>query len=289
MGGYLSGGSAVFDPATGKSRELKGLSQAESMAALGKSMYFGIYPNGRFFTYDTSKPWDAKKNNPRSLGQIEGQSRPFGAIGVEELNEVFWGTVPEYGMLGGGIAVYDVAKDKLEFYKDVVPKQSVVSLAYNHGMIVAGSTIYGGLGIKPSETCGKLFLWNPKQRKKVFEVAPDEKAAAVLALVNGPDGNVWGVVGDRLMVFDVEQRKVVSMTKLFDVVRDPEKHVWRGPTLRVGPSGEVSGDLEGKLFRLDPKTKSVTILREKDAGLTTIDRDGTVYFRDRINLWQYVP
>jgi len=96
-------------------------------------------------------------------------------------------------------------------------------------------------------------------------------------------------VGARVMEFDVEQRKVVSMTKLFDVVRDPEKHVWRGPTLRVGPSGEVYGDLEGKLFRLDPKTKSVTILREKDAGLTTIDRDGTVYFRDRINLWQYVP
>ena len=72
-GGYLSGGSASFNPATGKSEEHKGLSQAESMTTLGESLYFGLYPNGRFATYDTTKPWDTKRDNPKQIGKIEGQ------------------------------------------------------------------------------------------------------------------------------------------------------------------------------------------------------------------------
>ena len=288
MGGYLSGGSARFDPATAKREELKGLSQAESITSLGSSLYFGIYPHARFYTYDTSKPWDVKRNNPKMIGKIDGQSRPFGAVGVEELNQVIWGTVPEYGLLGGGIAVYDVGAEKLEFFADIVSKQSVISLAHNSGLIVGGTSIHGGLGIEPSEKAGKLFLWDPKARTKVYEVELDEKASAVMALVNGPDGNVWGFVGSKLFSFDVGKRKVVFMRKLLDTMPEPSERRWRGPSLRAHPSGVMYGDLDGKLFRLDPKSMKVEVLRE-EASLTTLDREGNVYFRDRINLWQYVP
>src|SRR5205814_6904492 len=43
-GGYLSGGNAAYDPSTGKSEQYRGLSQAEDMTVLRKSIYFGLYP-----------------------------------------------------------------------------------------------------------------------------------------------------------------------------------------------------------------------------------------------------
>jgi hypothetical protein len=153
---------------------------------------------------------------------------------------------------------------------------------------VGGTTIWGGLGVGPTEKLGRLFVWDPKRKKKVFETT-DLEVPAVMALINGPDGNVWGIAGDSLFIFEVQSRRIVKRFKLFDAPRDPSQPRWRGPTLRVHPSGMVYGDLEGKLFRLDRSTMRATVLREKDASLTVIDRAGNVYFRDRINLWQYVP
>ena len=49
------------------------------------------------------------------------------------------------------------------------------------------------------------------------------------------------------------------------------------------------GTAGGRFFRLDPKTKHVTVLRGKEAGLLAMDRQGSLYFRDHINLWKYTP
>lgn len=286
--GYLSGGNAAFDPKTGKSQEYKGLSQAESMAARGNVLYFGIYPHGRFYAYDATQPWDVKRGNPKHLGDIEGQSRPFAAMGVEELDKVFWGTVPEYGLLGGGLAAYDVKTGKLDFHHNVVQDQSVIALAYADGLVVGGTSVWGGLGIQPTQTEGKLFLWDPKENRKVFEMTPVDGMSAVTCLINGPGGKVWGVAGGTLFVFDVANREIVSRHELFEVSYKG-KTVWKGADLVVHPSGQVYGTLEGKFFRLDPATKRVTVLRQGGAHLLAMDRDGRLYFREKVDLVRYSP
>jgi hypothetical protein len=209
-------------------------------------------------------------------------------LGVPELNRVYFGTVPEYGRLGGGIAEVDPFDGKLTFHADVVTDHSVIALAYSHGLLVGGTSVSGGLGIEPTEKSGKLFLWDPKANRKVFETVPVDGVPGVSALIPGPDGNVWGMAGGTLFVFDPAARRVVSRHKLFDR-KNEDGHVWRDATLVVHPSGQIYGTQGGRLFRLDPKTKQVTVLREKDAGLLAMDRQGRLYFRDRINLWQYAP
>jgi hypothetical protein len=287
MGGYLSGGNAAYDPGSGRSEEYKGLSQAESIAVLGESLYFGLYPHGRFAVYDTTRAW-GKGRNPEQGGKIEGQSRPFAGMGVEGLKKVFFGLVPEYGKLGGGVAAYDVVGKKLEFYHDVVKDQSVIALAYVDGLIVGGTSVSGGLGVEPVEREGRLFLWDPEKGEKVFEVVPVAGEPAVTCVIEGPDGRVWGVAGGTLFVFDPHARKVVSRRKLFDVDYSG-RHVWRGASMVVHPDGFLYGTLEGRLFRLDPKTMHVTVLRDRGAGLLAMDRQGRLYFRDGIHLWRYTP
>ncbi|HEX8524815.1 MAG TPA: hypothetical protein VF669_21365 [Tepidisphaeraceae bacterium] len=288
LGGYLSGGNASYDPKTGESKEYRGLAQSESIAVLGKSLYFGLYPHGKFATYDTTKSWDVKANNPKSLGQIEKQSRPYGGIGVDESAKVYFGMIPEYGLLGGGLATFDPKTEKMDFQHNLVKNQSVVSLVYHEGMIAGGTSIWGGLGIQPSEKSAKLFVYDPKTREKVFETAPVEGANAVTGLTVGPDGKVWAVADGTLVIFDVASKKVVQQHELMK----PDykgKHVWRDAALVVHPNGQVYGVCQFKFFRMDSKTFEVTVLREEHTELLAMDSDGKLYMRDKANLWQYAP
>jgi hypothetical protein len=286
-GGYLSGGNASYDPATGKSEEHKGLSQSESIATLGNALYFGLYPGAKFATYDTTKPWDAKSKNPRQIGSLEGQSRPFGGLGVPSLNKVFFGLVPEYGLVGGGLATFDPATDKLSFQHNLITNHSIVSLAFANDLLIGGTSIWGGLGIKPAEKEAKLFLYDPKSREKIFETVPVPGANAISGLITGPDQNIWGLADGTLFIFDVPNRKIVSIHELMKIDYKGN-HVWRGGFLVLHKSGQIFGTLDERLFSLDPQTKKITILR-KDANLLTQDQTGTLYFRDKINLWSYTP
>ena len=117
----------------------------------------------------------------------------------------------------------------------------------------------------------------------------DEWAAPIMAEV-GPDGNVWGVADGTLFIFDVAKRQIVSRHELMKVHYKEDKSIWRGAFLAVHSSGQIYGMLDEKFFRLDPASKRVTILRNKEKiELLTMDRQGNLYFLDKVNLWQYQP
>src|SRR5690606_2446058 len=130
-GGYLGGSNATFDPANGEITSLPGLSQTESMTFLGKDVFFGIYPGARIYRYDSKKVWNVRGGNPMLIGKIDGQDRPFGGIAVEELNKVYFGTVPTYGKNGGALVEYDITDNKLSSHVNVVQNQSIISLVYS--------------------------------------------------------------------------------------------------------------------------------------------------------------
>jgi hypothetical protein len=285
-GGFLAGGTARFDPVTRKTELFKGMSQIERMGVLGEKMYFGVYPHGRLYEFDPAKPWGA--HNPRQIGQVPGQSRPMAVLGVPELARVFIGTVPEYGKLSGHLLVYEPAKEKLKDEGEIVSKQSVVSLAYANGLILGGTSVAGGLGIKAEAQHAKLFGWDPVSGKKVFELEPVTNSQAITALMNGPDHNVWGVANGTLFIFDPLNRDVVFTKNLVEQ-ENRSYQVWRDAFMLLHPSGKIYATLDGRLLQIDPGTKAVTVLRDRDADRLAMDRHGRLYFRDRVNLWRYTP
>jgi streptogramin lyase len=289
VGGYLSGGAAAFDPKTKQTEQFGNISQPEDICSVGKTLYFGLYPGARLSLYDTTQPWNPKENNPRQFGDLgpENQSRPMAMLGVAELNKVFIGTVPEYGLLGGVLATYRIDQDKLATHHDVVHDQSIVSLVHSNGLVVGSTSIFGGLGIAPSQKEAKLFLWDPKKNEKVYETVPVAGATAITGLFIGPDQSVWGLANGTLFIFDVSQRKVIERHVLFHGEYHKEQ-IWRDAQFVVHPNGQIYGSAGSQFFRLDPKTNLVTILKEQ-VGLCAMDRDGKLYFRDRTNLWQYTP
>lgn len=285
--GFLQGGNAAFDPDTQQSTSYPGMGQAESMITYKNSIYFGVYPKARIYTYDASKVWNASANNPRLIGNIDDQDRPFATAGLEEKGKIYFGTIPGYGKLGGALIEYNVSTDKLSTFANIIPDQSVASLLYSNGLVWGGTTIFGGLGIAPTQKEAKVFAWDIENKEIVFEFTPIGGTMAVTCLINGPNGKIWGMANGVIFVFDPILRKMEKTHKLFEVDKNAT-HIWRLGFLVLHPSGYIYGAANGDFFRVDPKTMHVTVLK-KGVGLLTMDKYGVLYTRDTENLWSYKP
>lgn len=284
IGGYLAGGHAVYDPVTQTTTALDGLDQTEGLAFKGDTLYMGIYPKAHLYLYDMRKAWAPDHNQPRHLGKLTGQDRPFAVLPMRSMNKVFFGTVPDYGKLGGALVEYDIEKDTLVQYDEVVSKQSVISLVEANGLVIGGTTISGGLGIQPVEKESKLFIWDPVQRKKLEEVVPVPGAIAITGLSLAPDGKVWGFAQGIVFVYDLGKRKVTAMSSVYPA-RPYGSHLWRNAFMVHHPNGNVYMSANNDIFQINPVTMAVTKLFE-GAGMLTMDKNGTLYFKKSTNLYQ---
>jgi hypothetical protein len=286
-GGYLAGGNATFDPKTGSSTFLPGLDQTEGMSVLGDQIFFGVYPKGKFYRYDTKLSWTPKEGNPKFLGQIENQSRAFAHAVLKDKNQVVFGMIPEYGKLGGALVRYDAASQELKAFESPVEKQAIAGLADAGNYVLVGTTISGGLGKAPETKEAHLVGWIPETGEKRFDIIPIPGATALTGFLTMPDGNIWGMGDGQLFIFDPINHQVVSITKLFDY--PPFKsHIWRSAFMVLHPDGNIYGTDWDKLFRLNPQTLEFTELA-KEAALLVMGQDGTLYFKRKTELWSFKP
>jgi streptogramin lyase len=290
MSGYPVGSNAAYNPSTGQTQMYYGLSQSESISKMANDIYFGVYSGAKFYKYNTQQPW-VINTNPKNLGSITGQDRPFAYASVSSLNKMFFGTVPGYGRLGGAIVEYDVQTDNLSSTLNIIPDQSIVSLLYTNNELFGGTSVWGGLGITPTTTEAKLFILDPSTKTKLFEIVPVAGAKAITNLINGPDGNIWGMADGTLFVFNKTTRTVVSSHVLFTVSPQTQStHVWKNAALINHPSGRVFGVCYGDFFELNPTTKQKTTITTNAYNALTMDEaTGYLYFQYGLNLWRYIP
>ncbi|WP_443936802.1 hypothetical protein [Pedobacter sp. MW01-1-1] len=286
-GGYLAGGHATFDPKTGKNTKYAGLDQTEGMSFLGDHIYFGIYPKGKFYVFDTTKPWSVANKNPKEAFVEKGQSRAFAVHTMPKLGKVYFGTVPEYGKLGGILVAYNETNNQHQSFGEVLQQQSVVSLSSKGNILVVGGSISGGLGVRPERKEAELLIWDTLGDKVLAKLVPVPNAAAITSLINGPDGHIWGIADGHLFILDVNQQKVLSVHKLYDYPPFGS-HIWRSAFMAIHPSGQIYGTDNGQLFKLDPVTKECKVI-EKGASLMAMDPQGKIYFKRGTELWSYTP
>lgn len=289
MSGYPIGSNAAYDPVTGQTEMYQGLSQSESISYFGTDIYFGVYSGSKFYQYDTTQPWEMN-TNPRHLGSIPGQDRPFAYAGITDQNKMFFGTVPGYGRLGGALVEYDIHNDHLTSTEDIVEDHSIVALLYANDELYGGTSVWGGLGIQPIATEAKLFTVDPTNKIKTSEIVPVSGAKAITALLDGPDGHIWGMADGTLFIVDKISKNVVSSHELFTVSTETKsKHVWKNAALVIHPSGRIFGVAYGEFFELDPVSKTKTTISTSASNALTMDNNGYLYFHRSINLWRYIP
>lgn len=273
MSGYPGGTGARWNVAEGKSESFP-LGQAEGMGHVGNTMYFGIYPGASVTALDTTKPLAAAK----VLDIGEEQDRPFGW--ATDGTTLFIGTVSTYGKLGGALTAYTPATGAVQTYRNLIPNQSVIRLAYRNGLVYGSTTVWGGLGEEPTEKAARLFVWDTAKRALVRQAALESPVfngppKAINGLSFGPDGNLWVSWQGTLAVVNPETLKVERAKALrpsgWDIT-----HSWENQDMVWGRDGTLYAMLDGKLCAVDPETLAVTPIQ--DGGQMAEGADGNIYF-----------
>ena len=285
-GGYLAGNHGTFDPSTAKHEDYMGLHQSEGMGSLGNKIYFGNYTHAELFSYDVTKSWNISSGNPKFIGAIKDQDRPFAVLPIVDRKEVLFGTVPGYGQLGGAITHLNTQDDTFITYSNVIPNQSIMSLIEIDGRIIGGTSISGGLGVLPSEKRGKIFEWDV-DKKKVLWTDSIDNYWSITGLFKGPDNGVWGFADGALVKYDIDKRKVVFKKEVYTYQTTPS-HIWRNGLAVSHPNGLIYFTLTDKFYSYDVKTDNLKMLMDKPS-LMILGKNNKIYFRIGTDLWSYTP
>lgn len=277
LGGYQRGMS-IYNPYTNTiEKNLPSFPQPEGIGFLNDYVYFGTYVGSIMYRYN---PELQKDKEPEFVYDIENhQDRPFAFASGD--NKLFVGNVADYGMLGGSLAIYDEPTDTWVQYDEVVEDQAIIGLAYKDGLLYGSTTVWGGLGINPTKTEAKIFVWDVAAGKKIDEFTPsipfiDETPKMIGELLFGPDGYLWGIVEGTLFALDVATKEVVKSIVVSPSLYNTSK--WKPFRIEWAPDGIMYTTLGRKLVAIDTETMAYKVIYNDMLNDMTVGIDGTIYF-----------
>jgi glutamine cyclotransferase len=289
---YLNGRIGTYQTKSNIVKEIGRLGQVEGWTWFNGKLYAGTYPDGRLIMYDPNKPWK-EEENPKILFALRKQyeqNRPLAVIA--DKNNIYMGTTPDYGKLGGALTVVNPKKpDTPVVYRNIVSDQAIASLTYYRGKIWGGTSIEGGTGTKPKAKAAKLFCFDPKTNKKAGEYSPLllKKVKKITALTTGEDGNIWGIADGYVFAFNPILKVPVFQKQLV------ENGIGQGAGIIAHPNHRMYAVTDGLLFSINPLLKDIKHI-PYTAGLYRLTiqsrslymKDGTALTTGK-NLIRYTP
>ncbi len=277
-----------YDPKHSKSEHLGNMPGGEvySMMPEGDRLYLCFYGGAVMTLYDPARPhWKygvEPDSNPMTFGGIgEGHLRPRAMIRGPDGN-LFVGSEPPYGELGGAMAVWNPKLNRtVENYRHLVTNQSIVSLAWEpkSGLIFGGSGNYGGGGTKPVEKEAKFFAFDPQTKRKVFETVLAPGARNYPATV-AAEGRVYTTAGNQLFTVDAITWRVLATNTLPAAQVEISMGVIGSRVVGLTTRGVYSLELPSGVLR------EVGIAPKRiDCGFAI--EGNSVYFGSGRELWRY--
>lgn len=282
MSAYPGGIGAIYSIEEDNHEVINPLGQAEGMTALGDKFYYGVYPKARIFELDITDP--LSDSNPKQIFDIPGQDRPFIMKAYED--QIFIGTIPPNGSLGGALTVYDPDSNQApKIYENVIHNQSIVGLEFYNGKLYGSTTVAGGLDMTPTEAAAKVFVWDIEQEKVIEEQIPNIPGATVQptmisGLSLGPDGLLWAAADGSIFAMDPETLEIVKHKNIYPKVKNAGR--WRPVHLRWGEDDLLYTTLAGQLTVIDIETLTHETLAP--TSLMTLGDDGNIYYIDDSHL-----
>ncbi len=281
-----------YDPTTGESEQLGNPTpvggEIYSMAVIGERLFVAAYPGAYLSVYEPARPWafgTEPESNPRGFGKLgDGHHRPQAMI-VGPRDQLYVGSVPDYGQLGGAMGVFAPERWELvENYRNLVPDQSITALAHDPrtGLVFGGTGIAGGGGSTPTATEAVIYAWDPVEKRIAWQVAPIEGSAGVTGLTLAGGKLFASVKGDNVCVLEPSSGEVIDRRKV------PNGWV-HAVALGTHSDGSVYGLTGSCIYRVAPETHEVSEVAHFDGGIScgwALTDDG-IYFGSGTHLWLY--
>ncbi|WP_353951811.1 hypothetical protein V6K52_19655 [Knoellia sp. S7-12] len=262
VGGFGGASLSVVEADTGSRQQYPfstttadAIGEVEGSLAKGRYQYIGTYNAGKIFRYDTTQPWiDGTNPAPVAvLGPTHHQDRPL--AWATSGSRTFFGTVPEYGEIGGVLGILDGDTGAPRIVPEPVVDQSIVSLVASKNVVFGGTSRWGGIGATPTQLSAKVFAYDAATNRKLWESTPIAGAQAFGGLTFGPGGSLWAAAGTRLVELDPSTGKVLRNIMIYpEQPRDEVTHknadlVYAGGLLYLAA---------GKIYAIDPYTLRVS-------------------------------
>lgn len=235
-------GAQLHNLGAGTSRRIRISGEIKTGVAAGNTAYVAVYPAG---TVDSVNLDTGAVRNLTRLGH--SQIRPRDMERADGL--LFVGTQPDYGLLGGALSIVDERTGATDVYRNVVPDQSILSVATAGGVVYLGSEIYGGLGTNPKAKEAVLSFFDLATRTVTRSLVPVPGATGITDVVVVGDTLV-GVTNSGVM-FEVDRAtgQVTRTTQLST----------RGGQFQVAGSWMTFVDAD-RVLRIDASSWQVTTL-----------------------------
>lgn len=197
-----------IDPANGLQRHLGtlGPGEAYSILAYGSQVLFGTYADdpSALALYNPDQPFGSSLESPNpffiSIPNNNDSWRPLALTAASD-GTVYVGTEAGYGETTGPLIAWNASWGGASQY-DVVPNQSVVSLAISGNLLIGGTCTQTGLGTESSTQAAELFVWDRLSNQTTNAVVPVPDASDINDLVAERDGHVLGIAGNTIFEVD---------------------------------------------------------------------------------------
>jgi hypothetical protein len=183
-GAFAPGGLFIYDAITNATITTQPYGQTDSLVLFHGKLYFGAYTGAQL------KVYDLEQAQMQTLGPV-GYNQDRVVAMIEHQGKIYAGTVPDYGLHGGALAIIDPVDHQVRSFHNVIPNHSIVSLAGYENRVFGGTATQGGLGKAPVEGDAYLFAWDVTAQKLAWSLQPLNEPA-IGALTMGADGLLWG-------------------------------------------------------------------------------------------------
>ena len=262
-----------------------GEGEVYSFLSHGNSLLMGAYAGlATLMSYQPGIPFSqaAGSANP-GLVNFNGENdswRPEAMINGSNGN-VYAGALAGYGLIESPLIEWNTESGSVQLY-NVVPNQSVVSLASWQDFIIGGTSSSGGPGSQPVQADAELFIWNPSTQEVEFQIAPVSGAATITDLIAAPNGLVYGIAGNTLFEFNPQTQQITNSRTL------PFSNVIYN-SVSADNAGRIWGLVESGIFVIDTNTFNTTMIASSPLQISGgfAMGNGNIYFISGPSVYSY--
>ena len=266
-----------------------------AMTMRGDTPFGGIYTGGTLASFDFEAPvdpGDEPGSNPRLYRDARPHiNRPAVLIAHPDGRHMVMGGTPGYGLVGGGLFIYDVEEEEGTVIPpdELLEDLSTCSLAaLPNGDLVGGTTTQPGTGGVTKASEAELYILDWENREVVWREAILPGRRVLTDMVLADDGLVYGIAQDStLFVFDPADREVVHEESLEEYGAPAGSQSPRMMTL--APDGHLYALFGRAIARITPETFEHERIADSPVSIRTgiVLIDDTLYFGSGARLWSY--
>jgi hypothetical protein len=287
-GAFQGGGISSLNTRTGErgmSSESAPMGQVENMiqSETGR-IYMGAYQYADICSFDTSKPISDATAYEMLIRLTTNyqQSRPFAWCNAG--GKTFFGTVPEYGVLGGAIGSINTSTNKVsKVTRNIIVDQSIVSLQGYDDLVYGTSSVAGGDDIVPTKTHASFFLFDAVSETVIWQESLEGSGYDYGDLYSPIvlDGYLFATHYRGVLVIDLATRKPVRDHIINASV--PRSAGWANArSVQVPGTNKIVHSASGYMTLLDLEAGTYSELNSKDVdgllySLIAVSPDGKVY------------